>query len=181
MSVQKKFPEFGGGDHAGVLLAEPFVAVSGDEAVHGVAQEAGDDDEAVEQGPGTAEAAGDAEGGGGVCVPAVTFFEDDGVEAFGGFAVRFQEGLTGFRLQGREAEGSFGVAFDDEGDRSVAQVADAVEEDDGVLFWMFSSVAFGALHDVRAFFRLTCERPSVLLFCNSVARKAFFSLCGFPV
>src|SRR5437773_2498635 len=78
-SREETLLEVGGGDHAGVALAEPAVAMAGEDVVGPVADGAGDEDQRVGEGPGEAEGTGDAEDGGGAGVGAAGFDQDHAV------------------------------------------------------------------------------------------------------
>jgi hypothetical protein len=124
----------GGGDWAGVVAAEDAITVAGDlgvdeffEAAGGEADGGGDD------GPGLGEEAESVgEGVGAVGDGAVG--EEDDTFGIGWGVVAGEELLAEGGFEGDEAEDGVGVAADEEADGAVAEGADAVEEEDGMVY-----------------------------------------------
>lgn len=122
----------GVGSQQVLLPAEPAVAVAGNEAVEPIAEGPGDHPQGPQHLPGAAQAAGDAEGGVALLEPAVPLDQDDAVHGPGIDPEAAEKLLPRRRLEGGEAEAPRRIVPKDELDRPVAEVADVVEEDDGV-------------------------------------------------
>ncbi len=120
----------GGGEVAGIVLAEPSVAVVGDEGVDGVAEGSGDEAKDAEEAPREAEQGGEGEGGvaadeDGVIGAGV----DEGVELVGVESIGEADLATEIGLEGGEVEAGGAVVTEKELDAGRAEGADAVEED----------------------------------------------------
>ena len=124
-------PQFRRWDHARILLAEPPVAMAGDKAIHWIAENAWHHDARVAQRPCVAKVPGHSEGCGAFRESNVIFDKHEAVGVCGIDAVLREKSLPQFRLQRGEAEDASRIALDDEAYRPGAEVAHAVEEDEG--------------------------------------------------
>ena len=133
MSVEEAVGVVGRGELAPFPPAEPAVAVAGDEAVDGVAEPGRKGGAQAEERMWEPQLARDPGGRGRTGVYAAVVDQDDGVGEGAGWgrAGSVEESPCGAGLQGREVELLAGVVFEDPPHRGVAEVADAVEEDDG--------------------------------------------------
>ena len=116
--------------HALVAATEPVVAVIRDEVVNGVAQADWNHSKGAEQAIDPAEVTAGSDDGVGFRVELGSLDEHDRVEGLALVAGRRQNFLGHRRLEGGEAEFRVGVTLDDELNPAVAEVADAVEEED---------------------------------------------------
>lgn len=131
-AIEEAARDVGCGEFAAWFVGEESLAPAGEGVVRGVAPRAGDDREDEERGPWEAEAASDAERGGGAGVEALSVEEDQGIGERR-WRVGAREEVTGYGgLERGEAEAFFGVSPDDELDGSGAEGAVAIEEDDGM-------------------------------------------------
>ena len=112
------------------MLAEPSVAVLCDELVDEIAQETRHDDESVEPAE-TVQATRDVQGSVGIFVETAVLDQNDAVEVVGIDVVLDEQWLGFVGLERGEFEVRGFVVVDDEVDAAVAQVADAVEQDNG--------------------------------------------------
>ena len=133
VSVQEAVGVLGRGELAVFLAAEPAVAVPCDEAVDGVPEPGREGAPQAEQGVREPQLACDSGSRGRTGVYAAAIDQDHRVgEGAGcGRAGSGEESPRGVGLQRREVEPLAGVVFEDPPHRGVAEVADAVEEDDG--------------------------------------------------
>ncbi len=140
--IEETTGQFWRWDAAGLRAAKPGVTIAGDPLIDGVAEEGRQWCRKDCQGPGEAQAAGNAQGGRGAGVD--TFFVDQD-HAVGERVERRKQLTGGLGLKRGEAEDLLRVSIDDPVDRPVAEVADAVEEDDGGLRHRLSQVYSASL------------------------------------
>ncbi len=129
--LQKPPAKFWRRHHALLPLPEPAVAVACNPAVYRVTERLRYGDEAVQQRPRVPQAAQHTQSGGGLHVSAVSFDKYERVEGNRGEVVPGKQPLPGVRLQRREADPPMRVAADGKHDGGIAQVADAVEQNNG--------------------------------------------------
>src|SRR5574341_737958 len=118
--------------HTLVFTAEPVVTAPGEEVVYEITEKGWHRYQSEEDRPGPAQASEDAESRTGLPVRAITFDDHQCVQGSRVQAVLPLQPLPGRRLQHREPEYSAPVAGDDPAHGRVAEVADAVEENDGM-------------------------------------------------
>lgn len=128
--IKKAGFEIGSGAAALVAPPEPVVAVAGDPAIDGVTEGAGYHDEEVQERPRSRKPPGDAKGCSRSDVGLSVLHQHNGTEVpVQGRVGQVLLGRVG--LEGCKAEDAVGIVIDDEVDGAIAEVADAVEEDDG--------------------------------------------------
>jgi integrase len=130
-SVQEALADVGSGHTARLGLAEPAVAVGGEHVVGRVAQERRDGQQDRQRRPGPAEVAHGSQRGRRPGVRPTVLDQDGGVEVVGAQPEPPQQRLAGFGLQGGEADALVRVVVDQEVHAGVAELAHAVEQQNG--------------------------------------------------
>jgi hypothetical protein len=128
-SPQKSRPEVGRGDQAAFAATEPAVAAAGDNVVDPVAAGPGDEAEAEQEAPRTAEDFGDGEGGIAADQRLAVAVDEYGIKVVGVESGAAIEIAAGFGLDGGEFENGTVVVTEDEQNRGRTQIADAIKQD----------------------------------------------------